>query len=66
MQNKNSVVKNTLKLYDKRNDIINAFANKYIFSRGTEEDVYYGPKISEPKFEKSMETKNQTLQTCLN
>ena len=65
MQNKNSVVKNTLKLYDKRNDIINAFTNKYIFSRDAE-DLYYGPKISEPKFEKSMETKNQTLQICLN
>ena len=36
-----SVLRNALKLYDKRNGIINAFINEDIYSGDVGKDVYY-------------------------
>ena len=39
----NSFIKNELKLYDKRDTVINAFVNKYILFGYLEAEVYYIP-----------------------
>ena len=47
-----SVTKNAIKLYDKRNIIIDAFINKNILPGNLEEDVYYRDK--EPDYEENI------------
>ena len=47
------VLRNALKLYDKRSDIINAFIYEDIYSGDVERDVYYTPK--------DLESQNQNL-----
>ena len=50
-------MKNALKLYDKRNDIINAFANKNIFLFAKDQKDYF--LRLEPKFEESIPEKTK-------
>ena len=47
------VLRNALKLYDKRSDIINAFIYEDIYSGDVERDVHYTPK--------DLESQNQNL-----
>ena len=49
-----SVVKNALRVYDERIDIINAFINENIYSENVEKDVYYEREKSELKCEKNI------------
>ena len=51
-----SVLKNIIKLYDKRNDIINVFVNEDITPKNTEVNFCDDPKElkSEPNFEKGI------------
>ena len=52
---KKSDIKNALKLYDKRTDIINAFANGDILFGNLESDVYLPEDLeSKPKFKESI------------
>ena len=52
-----SVLKNAIKLYGKRIDIIIAFANEDIYFGNGEKDVM--SKESEPKFEESIAERTQ-------
>ena len=45
------VLRNALKLYDQRKEIINAFIKKDIYSGDVEKDVYYKSEESKPEFE---------------
>ena len=48
-----SVLKNAIKLYDERTDIINAFVNNHIYAGDVEKDMYYQSEGSKPEFEES-------------
>ena len=49
-----NVLKNAVKLYDKRDFISNAFVNNHVYHGDVEKDVYYMSEKSEPKFEESI------------